>query len=306
MSAVLTPPDQKPAGSADAATEVSAQDGRHPLHAVETGEAPPNAPRPRATQPASTAGRGTRKYAILAALAAVLCLAALVAHKLRQVDATGLKDPVASQSGSAVSQPAEPSANAHPTIQAEPAEVQVATAATAELAASAAGAFSSTAASAPTAVGGPTAVPAPSVAALADAQASQVGINANLTSGLAQLQHDLADLKARVDGLISDQATKAAAPSATTPRVARLRPKPAAAPASAPVPTGTVLAVDLWDGQPSVVVGTGVPADKRVLFLREGDSKNGVTVKAANPAAQSALFDVNGREALLRADGRNE
>ncbi|WP_204352019.1 hypothetical protein, partial [Klebsiella pneumoniae] len=76
--------------------------------------------------------------------------------------------------------------------------------------------------------------------------------------------------------------------------------------ASAPVPTGTVLAVDLWDGQPSVVVGTGVPADKRVLFLREGDSKNGVTVKAANPAAQSALFDVNGREALLRADGRNE
>ncbi len=306
MSAVLTPPDQKPAGSADAAPEASARDSRHPLHAVEPGEAPPNAPRPRAMPPASAAGRNTRKYAILAALAAVLCLAALVAHELRQIDTTGLKDPVASHSGPAVNQPADPSGNARPTTPAEPAAVQVAAAATTDAAASAAAVASGTAASAPATAAGLTAAPTPSLAALADAQASQVGINANLTSGLAQLQHDLADLKTRVDGLATDHAAKAAATSATTARVARARPKPVAAPASAPVPTGTVLAVDLWDGQPSVVVGTGVPADKRVLFLREGDSKNGVTVKAANPAAQSALFDVNGREALLRADGRNE
>lgn len=305
MSAVLTPPEQKPAGSADAAPEASAQDSRHPLHAVEPGEAPPNAPRPRAMPPARAANRNTRKYAILAALAAVLCLAALVAHKLRQIDTTGLKDPVASHSGPAVNQPGDTSGNARPSTQAELAEVQVAAAATTDAAASTA-AVSGTAASAPATAASLTAMPVPSLAALADAQASQIGINANLTSGLAQLQQNLADLKARVDGLATDNAAKAAATSATTARVARARPKPAAAPASAPVPTGTVLAVDLWDGQPSVVVGTGVPADKRVLFLREGDSKNGVTVKAANPTAQSALFDVNGREALLRADGRNE
>src|SRR5205807_2538737 len=126
-----------------------------------------------------------------------------------------------SHSGPAVNQPADPSGNARPTTQAEPAAVQVAAAATTDAAASSAAVSSGTAASASATAAGLTAVPTPSLAALADAQASQVGINANLTSGLAQLQHDLADLKARVDGLATDHAAKAAATPATTARVAR-------------------------------------------------------------------------------------
>jgi hypothetical protein len=63
-----------------------------------------------------------------------------------------------------------------------------------------------------------------------------------------------------------------------------------------------VLAVDLWDGKPSVVVGTGLADDKRVVFLAEGDRKGRVTLKEANVAAQEAVFDIQGQEARMRSD----
>lgn len=297
----LTPPNPVVQPDPVFPTDAGPADPRNPLHAVYTGgDEPPSRPRATARELPEVGGRSPyRKYAsMLFAAAAVITLGALVFHKLRQPEQSGLKDPVA-----ATPVPA-PRVNVEPRVSQEAAPVAepVTSPATPAVAASAQGLSAAEAASAPAATTQPAVKAATVTPALAEAQAAQLGINANLTAGLEQVRQDLAELKAKVDGMAAERTARTAAPV----RTARAHPKPVAAPAPAPVPTGNVLAVDLWDGQPSVVVGTGIPADKRVLFLREGDSKNGVTVKAANPAAQSALFDVNGREALLRADGRSD
>jgi hypothetical protein len=57
---------------------------------------------------------------------------------------------------------------------------------------------------------------------------------------------------------------------------------------------GQLLAVDLWAGQPSVVVGTGLPGDGRTRVLRPGEQFNGVALLSADPAAGTATFQVQG------------
>lgn len=76
---------------------------------------------------------------------------------------------------------------------------------------------------------------------------------------------------------------------------------PAAAPA--PRPQNELLAVDVWDGVPSAVIGSGVPGDKRVKVLRAGDSDHGVTVKSVDLDGQRATFIISGQEVTLSTTG---
>lgn len=79
---------------------------------------------------------------------------------------------------------------------------------------------------------------------------------------------------------------------------------PASASASAPA-RAQLLSVDLWDGKPSVVIGTDAAGDRQVRFLSEGDRQSDIAVKQASPQEQRAVFDVAGREVVLeRGSGR--
>lgn len=75
------------------------------------------------------------------------------------------------------------------------------------------------------------------------------------------------------------------APVATTPVAAPVAPK-----------QSQVLAIDMWDGRPSVVLGSGVPEDKRVVVQQVGETRNGVTLKSVDVHNQRAVFTVGGRD----------
>ncbi len=151
---------------------------------------------------------------------------------------------------------------------------------------------------------------APTSGAEAVSQVAQVGINASFASAITQLQADVAALKGRTNTVGAGAGGTAATGSSGTPvrRVARARPVAPAttlesADAGAAVQArGAVLAVDLWDGRASVVVGTGQAQDKRVQFLHEGDRRNGITLKTADVRRQQAVFDVQGQEARFTAE----
>jgi len=165
----------------------------------------------------------------------------------------------------------------------------------------------------------PVATAAPAVPTSSDAVA-QVGINAGFAAAITQLQADVAALKGRQAApAATGSATDASSTPAPARRVVRVRPAPvpqvseqeaarqaalAAQAAEAAQARGAVLAVDLWDGRPSVVVGTGSPQDRRVQFLLEGDRRNGITLKAADVRRQEAVFDVNGQRATYTAEGQ--
>ena len=78
------------------------------------------------------------------------------------------------------------------------------------------------------------------------------------------------------------------------------KPMTAAVPDSA---DNELLAVDVWDGVPSAVIGTGVPGDKRVKVFKAGDKERGVGVKAVDVESQSATFNVFGKEITLTTTG---
>lgn len=63
---------------------------------------------------------------------------------------------------------------------------------------------------------------------------------------------------------------------------------------SEPDPTtvhgGQLLSVDMWGGEPSVVVGTGLSDDRRLRILRKGDHYNGISVQDVDVGQQSATF----------------
>jgi hypothetical protein len=60
-----------------------------------------------------------------------------------------------------------------------------------------------------------------------------------------------------------------------------------------------ILSIDMWDGKPSMVMGSKDGTARGVRFLSEGDSKNGVTLKRADPQAQRSVFDVRGKEVVV-------
>ena len=62
-----------------------------------------------------------------------------------------------------------------------------------------------------------------------------------------------------------------------------------------PAPNATrapaqLLAVDLWDGRPSVVIGTGARGDKRTRVLQPGESFNGIALQSVDVGNQRATF----------------
>lgn len=72
---------------------------------------------------------------------------------------------------------------------------------------------------------------------------------------------------------------------------------PAEKPA-APALSGQLIAVDMWNGEPSVVVASGLPGDRRMRVLRPGDVVNGMALKSADPVSRTATFVAPGSPGL--------
>lgn len=89
-----------------------------------------------------------------------------------------------------------------------------------------------------------------------------------------------------------------AAPNASQP--VKAAPVQVAKQPTAPAPklSGQLVSVDMWNGQPSVVVASGIAGDRRVRVLRPGDVINGLALRSADPVTQSATFAVPGSAGL--------
>ena len=98
------------------------------------------------------------------------------------------------------------------------------------------------------------------------------------------------------------KATEAKITPAKRPRqVAAKTAQPEATKTAAVVPSklsGQLVSVDMWNGQPSVVVASGLPGDRRVRVLRPGDVINGLALRSADPVSQSATFSAPGSAGL--------
>lgn len=150
--------------------------------------------------------------------------------------------------------------------------------------------------------------PAPASAATAPADST---ISGNAASGtpvleveqrLQSIETMLAGIQAQLGRVESARASAAtaSAPRPSAPRTqrnaaasgnaqAKAMPAVAAEP-SPPRMAGQLLAVDVWGGTPSVVVGTGDLGDRRIRVLRPGDTHNGVSLLRADPATGQATF----------------
>lgn len=111
-------------------------------------------------------------------------------------------------------------------------------------------------------------------------------------------------LRSDLDRLIADQQSQreAAAQHPTVTKVPPVRRHIARAAATAPAPVdAAVLAVDLWGGQPSVVVSRGGGASGEVRFLSQGESQGRVTLKRGDVSGQRATFSTPTGEFTLGA-----
>jgi Meckel syndrome type 1 protein len=84
------------------------------------------------------------------------------------------------------------------------------------------------------------------------------------------------------------RARHAGAPVATAPS------QPAGASAVASPIGVQLMAVDLWNGTPSAVIGTTTPGDGRIKVMQPGDVINGVQLRGAQADGQRATFGVRG------------
>ncbi|SDE63202.1 hypothetical protein SAMN05192589_12329 [Paracidovorax valerianellae] len=308
--------------------DVHRQDGQ-PIDGQDAARAwhPDTAAMPLADDPASAVDTGTRSrrpFGKATTLILVLLLA-LIAwmdySRWIRSDATLAPEPAA------LAQPAEPSATAD-AAQADPASVasnpadSLPTAAPSQ---SASPSVATASAVAPQALPEPTHPELPAIDAAPKATrtpepgAASLGTVA-ITGVQDQRLERLESQLARIETLLTQRSPSQAAPavpaapaanavvSATRPQV---RPRvPAAKPAAAVKPeepkiAGQLLSVDLWDGRPSIVVGTGETADQRVRVLQQGDSYNGITLKSIDVAPRRATFDVGqGRLVHLSVEGQ--
>ena len=126
---------------------------------------------------------------------------------------------------------------------------------------------------------------------------------AALAARLEQMEHAMIELRERMvaNGQAIEAVKVAVAPPAPTPPAHSVPPAPVTAKRTpAPLGKGQLLAIDMWNGEPSVVVGTGVPGDKRVRVLKPGDVYNGIALKSVDPVAKTATFGLrNGRSLTL-------
>nr|WP_314709990.1 hypothetical protein [uncultured Comamonas sp.] len=91
------------------------------------------------------------------------------------------------------------------------------------------------------------------------------------------------------------RANVAKAPAAKPAKQAK-----ASAPAAQPAPAlgGQLVSVDMWNGEASVVISSGLPGDRRVRVLRPGDVVNGMHLRSADPVTRSATFVAPGSQGL--------
>jgi hypothetical protein len=91
------------------------------------------------------------------------------------------------------------------------------------------------------------------------------------------------------------RANVAKAPAAKPAKQAK-----AASTAAQPTPAlgGQLVSVDMWNGEASVVITSGLPGDRRVRVLRPGDVVNGMALRSADPVTRSATFVAPGSQGL--------
>jgi hypothetical protein len=138
------------------------------------------------------------------------------------------------------------------------------------------------------------AVPAPATAAaVAPAQSSAPAPAPTATEPLTERPATSAP---RV--LVKAQPARAATSRpAVNQKAATSKAAPAEKPA-APALSGQLIAVDMWNGEPSVVVASGIPGDRRMRVLRPGDVVNGMALKSADPVSRTATFVAPGSPGL--------
>lgn len=105
----------------------------------------------------------------------------------------------------------------------------------------------------------------------------------------------IADLRAALDKATARHADRDKSAEQARPLQAGASPSRAmrsassTSPAPKP-PTASVLAVDLWGGQPSVVVGKDGAGGTELRFISQGETQGRVTLKSADAANQRATF----------------
>jgi hypothetical protein len=82
------------------------------------------------------------------------------------------------------------------------------------------------------------------------------------------------------------------------------RRSPGAAPLQKQPPTASVLAVDLWGGQPSVVVGKDGADGAELRFISQGETQGRITLKRADVANQRATFATSAGEFTMGVGDR--
>jgi small-conductance mechanosensitive channel len=82
------------------------------------------------------------------------------------------------------------------------------------------------------------------------------------------------------------------------------RRSPGAAPSQKQPPTASVLAVDLWGGQPSVVVAKDGADGAELRFISQGETQGRVTLKRADVANQRATFATSAGEFTMGVGDR--
>lgn len=164
---------------------------------------------------------------------------------------------------------------------------------------------------------GATAVSAPAAPSVSNEELMQrLQLLEGLVTQLVQQQQKAA-AKATTAPAAAPSAEKAAATEPATPvaqprrtaRPANVAKAPAAkpakqaktsAPAAQPAPAlgGQLVSVDMWNGEASVVITSGLPGDRRVRVLRPGDVVNGMALRSADPVTRSATFVAPGSQGL--------
>ena len=114
----------------------------------------------------------------------------------------------------------------------------------------------------------------------------------------------ISTLRSSLDQAAARQAERAAqAVQANTAPARSRRTSPAAAQPQKQ-PTASVLAVDLWGGQPSVVVGKDGADGAELRFISQGETHGRVTLKRADVATQRATFSTAAGEFTMGAGDR--
>lgn len=102
-----------------------------------------------------------------------------------------------------------------------------------------------------------------------------------------------------------DKSVERARPAVQAMATPARRPgRPTSATNSSHQATATILAVDLWGGQPSVVVGKEGADGPNVRFISQGETQGRVTLKRADVANQRATFATPTGEFTMSAGER--